>query len=193
MSNPENRRKKLFDFVDIRIVPLLKKGELYKKLTENDEYKNVLYKDTEGGDVKLNKDSIKILKPFLYRPEKTFAKDDEYELSQQLKSIGVEGEKLGWFKNLFKDEKQLHDTFKEIVEIIWDYLQDNRRKVYRGKDFKANHGKTNEDVDYTLFDELLEEFFNDEYSEDCEYKYDMKILNEMKKVLSFEDFLIETF
>ena len=65
--------------------------------------------------------------------------------------------------------------------------------MFKGKDFKANHGKTNEDVDYTLFDELLEEFFNDEYNEDCEYKYDMKILNEMKKVLSFEDFLIETF
>lgn len=194
MADPENKRKKVFDFVDIRIIPLLKKGELYKKLTENEEYKKVLYKEgEEDGEVKLNKEVIKVLKPFLYRPEKTFAKDDEYQLAQLLKEQGVEGEKLGWFKNLFKDEKQIHDTFKEIVEIIWDYFQDNRRSVFKSKDFKANHGKTNEDVDYTLFDELLEEFFNEDYSEDCEYEYDKMILENRPRVLSFENFLIERY
>lgn len=194
LENPENRRKKRFDFVDIRIVPLLKKGELYKKLTENDEYKKVLYTEAEeGGDVKLNKQVIKVLKPFLFRPEKTFAKDDEYQLSQLLKDQGVEGNKLGFFKNLFKDEKQLSDTFKDIVELIWDYLQDNRRKVFKGKDFKPNHGTVEEDVEYTLFDELLEEFFNEDYSEDCEYEYDKMILENTPRVLSFENYLIERY
>lgn len=194
LSDPANKRKKLFDFVDIRIVPLLKKGELYKKLTEKDEFKKVLYKETDGGDVKINKEVISVLKPFLYRPEKTFAKDDEYQLSQQLKDLGVEGEKLGWFKHLFKDEKQLHDTFKDIVELIWDYLQDNRRKVYKGKDFKPNHNTTNEDVEYSVFDELIEEFFNDDYSEECEYEYDLIIEQyDDSRVLTYDDFLWENY
>lgn len=194
LEDPKNKRKKRFDFVDIRIVPLLKKGELYKKLTENDEFKKVLYTETEeGGEVKLNKQVIKVLKPFLFRPEKTFAKDDEYQLSQLLKDQGVEGNKLGFFKSLVKDEKQLSDTFKDIVEIIWDYLQDNRRKVFKGKDFKPNHGTVVEDVEYTLFDELLEEFFNDDYDEECEYEYDMRLLELQDPVLSYEDYLIENF
>jgi hypothetical protein len=38
----------------------------------------------------------------------------------------------------------------------------------------------------------IEEFFNDEYDEETEYEYDLKILNEQQTVLSFEDFLFET-
>jgi hypothetical protein len=111
-----------------------------------------------------------------------------------LKDLGVEGEKLGFFAKLVKDEKQLNDTFKDIVEIIWDYLQDNRRKVYRGKDFKPNHGKAvpeSYEDDLTRFDLLLERFYNDEYDEETEYEYDMKILSEEKNVLSFENYLVD--
>ena len=190
-EDSNNKRKKTYDFVDIRIVPLLKKGDLYKKLVADKKFKNILYKEDDNNNVKLNNDVIKVLKPFLFRPEKTFAKDDEYQLTQLLKDQGIEGEHLGWFKNLFKDEEQLHDTFKDLVEIIWDYLSDNRREVFKKKDFTPNH-KNNEDVEYTLFDELIEEFFNDEYDEETEYEYDMKILNEQQAVLSFEDFLFET-
>ena len=186
----KNKRKKYYDFVDIRIVPLLKKGDLYNKLVDDKRFKKMLYKEDEENNVILNKDVITVLKPFLYRPEKTFAKDDEYQLTQLLKDQGVEGEKLGWFKSLFKDEEQLHDTFKDLVEVIWDYLSDNRRKVFKGKDFTPNH-KTNEDVEYTLFDELIEEFFNEEYDEDTEYEYDNLILESKEDVLSFEDYLIE--
>ena len=85
----------------------------------------------------------------------------------------------------------VHDTFKDIVEIIWDYLSDNRRTIFKKKDFTPNH-KNNEDVEYTLFDELIEEFFNDEYDEETEYEYDSMILENQKPVLSFEDFLFET-
>ena len=190
-EDSNNKRKKTYDFVDIRIVPLLKKGDLYKKLVADKKFKNILYKEDDNNNVKLNNDVIKVLKPFLFRPEKTFAKDDEYQLTQLLKDQGIEGEHLGWFKNLFKDEEQLHDTFKDLVEVIWDYLSDNRREVFKKKDFTPNH-KTNEDVEYTLFDELIEEFFNDEYDEETEYEYDMKILNEQQTILSFEDFLFET-
>ena len=186
-----NKRKKTYDLVDIRIVPLLKKGDLYKKLVGNKELKNILYKEDDSNNIKLNNDVIKVLKPFLFRPEKTCAKDDEYQLTQLLKDQGIEGEHLGWFKNLFKDEEQLHDTFKDLVEIIWDYLSDNRRTVFKKKDFTSNH-KNNEDVEYTLFDELIEEFFNDEYDEETEYEYDSMILENQKPVLSFEDFLFET-
>ena len=140
--------------------------------------------EDEENNVKLNKEVVKVLKPFLFRPEKTFAKDDEYQLTQLLKDQGVEGEHLGWFKNLFKDEEQLNDTFKDLVELIWDYLSDNRRKVFKGKDLIPNHSKkVEEDTEYTLFDELIEEFFNDEYDEETEYEYDVKILNEQKDVL----------
>ena len=192
-TNPEFKRKRVYDFVDIRIVPLLKKGPLYKKLVDNSRFKKVLYKEDEENNVKLNKEVIAVLKPFLFRPEKTFAKDDEYQLTQLLKNQGVEGEHLGWFKKLFKDEEQLHDTFKDIVETIWDYLSENRRKVFKGRDLTPNHGKKNEDVDYTLFDSLIEEFFNEEYDEETEYDYDLDIINETKTVLSFENFLIERY
>lgn len=192
-TNPEFRRKKVYDFVDIRIVPLLKKGPLYKKLVDNSRFKKVLYKEDEENNVKLNKEVIAVLKPFLFRPEKTFAKDDEYQLTQLLKDQGVEGEHLGWFKKLFKDEEQLHDTFKDIVETIWDYLSENRRKVFKGRDLTPNHGKKNEDVNYTLFDSLIEEFFNEEYDEETEYDYDLDIINETSGVLSFENFLIERY
>lgn len=192
-ANPDFRRKKVYDFVDIRIVPLLKKGPLYRKLVDNSRFKKVLYKEDEENNVKLNKEVIAVLKPFLFRPEKTFAKDDEYQLTQLLKDQGVEGEHLGWFKKLFKDEEQLHDTFKDIVETIWDYLSENRRKVFKGRDLTPNHGKKNEDVDYTLFDSLIEEFFNEEYDEETEYDYDLDIINETSGVLSFENFLIERY
>lgn len=193
LSDPVNKRKRTYDFVDIRIIPLLKKGELYKKIVDNKKFKDMLYKEDEENNVKLNKEVIKVLKPFLFRPEKTFAKDDEYQLSQLLKDQGVKGEHLGWFKKLFKDEEQLNDTFKDLVELIWDYLSDNRRKIFKGKDLKPNHGKKNEDVDYTLFDSLIEEFFNEEYDEETEYKYDVEIINKAKDVLSFENFLIEKY
>ena len=192
-TNPDFRRKKVYDFVDIRIVPLLKKGPLYRELVDNSRFKKVLYKEDEENNVKLNKEVIAVLKPFLFRPEKTFAKDDEYQLTQLLKDQGVEGEHLGWFKKLFKDEEQLHDTFKDIVETIWDYLSENRRKVFKGRDLTPNQGKKNEDVDYTLFDSLIEEFFNEEYDEETEYDYDLDIINETKTVLSFENFLIERY
>ncbi len=192
-TNPDFRRKKVYDFVDIRIVPLLKKGPLYRELVDNSRFKKVLYKEDEENNVKLNKEVIAVLKPFLFRPEKTFAKDDEYQLTQLLKDQGVEGEHLGWFKKLFKDEEQLHDTFKDIVETIWDYLSENRRKVFKGRDLTPNHGKKNEDVDYTLFDSLIEEFFNEEYDEETEYDYDLDIINETSGVLSFENFLIERY
>ena len=192
-TNPDFRRKKVYDFVDIRIVPLLKKGPLYRELVDNSRFKKVLYKEDEENNVKLNKEVIAVLKPFLFRPEKTFAKDDEYQLTQLLKNQGVEGEHLGWFKKLFKDEEQLHDTFKDIVETIWDYLSENRRKVFKGRDLTPNHGKKNEDVDYTLFDSLIEEFFNEEYDEETEYDYDLDIINETSGVLSFENFLIERY
>lgn len=192
-TNPDFRRKKVYDFVDIRIVPLLKKGPLYRELVDNSRFKKVLYKEDEENNVKLNKEVIAVLKPFLFRPEKTFAKDDEYQLTQLLKNQGVEGEHLGWFKKLFKDEEQLHDTFKDIVEVIWDYLSENRRKVFKGRDLTPNNGKKNEDVDYTLFDSLIEEFFNEEYDEETEYDYDLDIINETSGVLSFENFLIERY
>ena len=168
----------------------MKKGELYKKLVDDKKFKKMLYKEDEENNVKLNKDVIKVLKPFLFRPEKTFAKDDEYQLTQLLKDQGVQGEKLGWFKNLFKDEEQLHNTFKDLVEVIWDYLSDNKRKMFKSVDFNKNH-KNEELEHYTDFDLLIEDFFNEEYDEDTEYEYDNLILESKEDVLTFEDYLIE--
>ena len=197
-TNPEFKRKRVYDFVDIRIVPLLKKGPLYRELIDNSRFKKVLYKEDEENNVTLNKEVITVLKPFLFRPEKTFAKDDEYQLTQLLKDQGVEGEHLGWFKKLFKDEEQLHNTFKDIVETIWDYLSENRRKVFKSVDLSLNHKgdsvKEGYDyIDYTVFDELLEDFYNDEYDENVEFEYDSKILESQETVLSFENYLIERY
>lgn len=196
MSTPEFKRKKTYDYVDIRIIPLLKKGELYRTLVENEKFKKLLYvENEENNEVKLNKDAIKIIKPYLFRPESTFAREDEHDLSKRLKDEAhVEGEHLGWFKNLFKDEEQLHDVFKDLVEEIWDYLSENRRKVFKVKDFKNNQGLTNEGydfIDYTTYDELVEDLFIEDYDDETEYEYDRNIISEQDTVLSFEDFLFE--
>ena len=188
----EHKSRKYYDFVDLRIVPILKSGDLYKKLIEDKNIKKLLYKEDDKNNVKLNKNVIDVLRPFLYRPEKTFAKTDEYQLAELLKEQGVEGEKLGWFKNLFKDEEQLHDIFKEMIEMIWDYISDNVRTIYKDKDLKPNH-KTNEDY-VSLFDELIEEFDNQDYDDTNDYQYDIIALNdEYGPVLSREDFLNERY
>ena len=193
MDSPEFKRKKTYDYVDIRIIPLLKKGELYRKLVADEKFKKLLYTEDEENNVKLNKDAIKIIKPYLFRPESTFAREDEHDLSRRLKDEAhVEGEHLGWFKNLFKDEEQLHDVFKDLVEEIWDYLSENRRKVFKTKDFTANHtNESYEELEYTVFDEILEDMYTDEYDDEIEYEYDKNIISEQETVLSFEDFLFE--
>lgn len=176
LADPNNKKKKLYDFVDLRIKPLLKKGELYKKLTEYEKIKKLLYASDDSGNVKLRSDVLDVLRPFLYRPEKTFAKDDEYQLSELLKQQGVEGEKLGWFKKLFKNEEQLHDTFKDMVEIIWDYLSDNTRSG-------VNEGL---ESDMTLFDLLIEDFCGVD-DEDDEYEYDRLIGSRYENVDFIEE------
>lgn len=202
MSDPKNKRKKLYDFVDIRIIPLISKksSELYKKLVDDEKIKKILYTDVEKDEkteIVLNKKVVEILKPFLYRPEKTFAKDDEHKLTDLLKEQGIEGEKLGWFKNLFKDAEQIHETFKKMVEIIWDFLSENRREMFKRKDFTSDErfpygkGKKKNEGFETLYDELIEEFYNEEYDEETEYDYDVMIMNETKNVLSFSEYLIQ--
>lgn len=183
MSDSSNSRKKTFDYVDIRIIPLLKKGELHEKFMDNKLMKKLLY-DENG---KINKKSMSIIRPFLLRPEKSFSREDEHGLNAALDKEGIEGEKLGWFKNLFKDEKQLHDVLKEVIEIIWDYISENRRSDFKKKDLKKNHGKTNEEFEYDIDDLLLEDY---EYDDNVEYKYDMFILKEEKRVIpTFEMFI----
>ena len=87
-------------------------------------------------------------------------------------------------------------VFKDMIEVIWDYLSDNRRKVFKVKDFTPTNGKKNESYDhieYTVFDKLLEDFYNDEYDEETEYEYDVKIINERKSIASYEDYLNEIY
>ena len=92
--------------------------------------------------------------------------------------------------------KELNKTFKNLVESIWDYFSSS---IYKKATIKNEEEADLEDLEeegleITVFDKLLEEFFNDEYDEETEYEYDMKILNETKdKVLTFEDFLCERF
>lgn len=185
MNDKKNKRKKLYDFIDLKIIPVLKKGELYKKLIEDKDIKKLLYKKDDDNNIKLNKEVIAVLRPFLYRPEKTFAKDDEYKLADILKKQGIEGKKLGWFKNLFKDEEQLHDTFKNAIEMIWDYLE---KDIERYKDKNAK--KTNESYD-CIFDMLVEEYIGEMMDDAENYEYDLIALNEENNsfILSRDEFL----
>lgn len=185
----------LKDYVDIKIVPLIndKEGKVYKALTDDEKIKKILFKDD-----KLNMDAITVLKPFLFRPEKTFSENDEYALKNLLNGVGVEGEKLSnnkvirGFLNLFKDEEQEHDTFKKIVEIIWDELSNKARSKY--SDIVDNHqsGSVKEGMEYIF--ENDDDYFNEE----CEAEYDECIL-EMRDngeydrvdtyIMNFNDFV----
>jgi hypothetical protein len=187
----EHKSRRTYTYIDIRIIPLLKTGELYNILVGNKSFKKLLYVNDEKDNVVLNKTVLDILKPFLFRPETTFAKDDENELAKRIKKEG--GVKhLGIGKDGFT-------VFKDMIEVIWDYLTENRRKVYKSFDKKKNSGKTEpikegyEVIEYTMLDELLEDFYNDEYDEDTEYEYDVQILNESSPVLSYEDYLNESY
>ena len=96
-------------------------------------------------------------------------------------------------KNEFENDNELNKTFKNLVESIWDYFSNKIHKVYKKAAVKEEDidlaDLEEEGLEMTVFDKLLEEFSNDEYNEETEYKYDMEILNEEHDVLSFEDFL----
>lgn len=200
-------KKDLIDYVDLKIVPLLKDkdSEVYKKLNDDKIIKKILYKDGE-----LNMDAIMVLKPFLFRPEKTFSENDEYELKKRLNGEGIEGQRLSKnkhlrkFLNLFKDEEQEHDTFKKIVEIIWDELGGEKRgKFGYLVDNHTTDGKVNDSFEYDgeygyIFESYeLEE--DDYYDDSCEEEYDEIILEmreqeEIKRkkypvIPCFEDFI----
>ena len=188
----EHKDEKLADWVDVMILPLLtdgnkKKGKkeldttLKDKLQNDEDIKQVLYLK----DGKLNMEVIDAIKEFLYRPEKSFAKDDEHDLANKLDKK-FEKKKSG-LKGIFKKREKLHDTIKRMIEIIWDYILDERRSDWKHKDNKFNTGKTNDSYEYTLFDELIEESFvyEDEEDEDNEeeeeeekddYVYESRVL-----------------
>ena len=202
----EHDEKDFADWVDIKILPLLTVGEkrgkkmdtsLKDELQKDDIIKKVLYKS----DDELNEKTIKVIKEFLYRPEKSFSRDDEHDLKKKLEAEGVEGHKLSFWKNLIKDEEQLHDTIKRIVEIIWDYILEDRRSTWKNKDNKFNTGKTPKDdkesdtdkkaqkesyEEYTLFDQLIEESLLED--DDYEEEEAVPILEQKSEVLSFEDY-----
>lgn len=188
---------KTFDFADIKIIPLLKKGDLHDEIIKNKKFKNLLFKEENGKNPELNSAAIEILKPFLYRPESSFARDDENELNKALADKDIHAEKIGWIKNLFKDEEQLHDTFKELIEKIWDYLSEERRVMFKTVDFNPNRKddvKEDYEVYNTVLDELIEECLNEDYEEDNEYAYDLYIHNlRESRVLTYDDFLMENY
>lgn len=193
-----NSKTKTFDFADIKIIPLLKKGELHDELVKNKKFKNLLFKDNDNNKPELNDAAIEVLKPFLFRPESSFAKDDENELIKQLGDKDIHAEKIGWIKNLFKDEEQLNDTFREMIEKIWDYLSSERRGMFKSVDFNPNRKEDAKNEDYelynTLFDELIEEGINEDYDEDTEYEYDLYIQTiHESRVLSYDDYLLENY
>lgn len=159
LADKKYKKKKLYDFVDMKIIPALKKGELYDKLSEDKDIKKLLYKNDGNKKVQVNNEVIKVLRPLLYHPEKTFAEKDEHELSKLLKEYDVD---LSWIKKLFTG-KRLHDVFKKAIEMIWGYLKDGK---------KVNEGYE------TIFDELVEDYMGQEVDDDENYEYDLIALYE---------------
>lgn len=189
----EHKRNRTYDFVDIKIVPLLKHGTLYKELTSDENIKKLLYVVNENGNLKLNKEVLNILKPFLFKPGNTFNR----QFTNLAKTTGADTERIEKIKDEFENDNELNKTFKNLVESIWDYFSNKIHKVYKKAAVKEEDvdlaDLEEEGLEMTVFDELLEEFSNDEYNEETEYKYDMEMLNEEQDVLSFEDFLIERY
>lgn len=189
----EHKRNRTYDFVDIKIIPLLKHGTLFKTLTSDENFKKLLYVVNENGNLKLNKEVLGILKPFLFKPENTFNR----QFTNLAKRSDADVERIEKIKKEFKDDNELNKTFKNLVESIWDYFSSNIHKVYRKaaikKDEEVDLADLEEEgyevINLTVFDELLEECLNDEYNEETEYKYDIQILNEEKEILSYEDYL----
>lgn len=169
LSKATEKRLKLksdeiFDFVDIKIIPLLsdKESDVYKELNDDKNIKKLLYKNDE-----LNLDLIKVLKPFLFRPEKTFSQSDDYALDTIINSI-EDGENKNDKKGLVSklldklkwSSEKVHDTFKNIVEIIWDNLSDSvRSKMGKAVDGRKKKEDVSESFE-SLFDRLVEEFLD---------------------------------
>ena len=173
MNDKKYKKKKLYDFVDMKIVPALKKGELYNELVKDKDIKKLLYKDNDNKKIQVNKEVITVLKPFLYRPEKTFAEKDEHKLAELLKKYDAD---LNWFKKLFGG--RINNVFKKAIEIIWDYLRDGNKKVNEGYE--------------TIFDELVEDYMGQEIDDDENYEYDLIALNEDNSfVLSRDEFIMQ--
>ena len=188
------KKKKVYDYADVKIIPHLKKGtDLYKELIKDENIKKLLYTDKDGNEGELNMAAIEVLREFLYRPERTFARDDEHDLTAKLNEKGINGIRISWIKNLFKDEQQLHDTFKDAIEIIWDYLLDGRRDTFKDLDNNPRSKKKIKEEYSSLFDEMIEEDFETEYDEELEYEFDIRLLKETKDILSFEDYILERY
>ena len=176
----DHKDMEFVDWVDVKILPLLTDGEkrkgvldasLKNSLLEDKDIKKILYKD--DGKL-LNDDTVKIIKDFLFRPEKEFTEEDANELSQKLKDdTKVDGENLGLFKGMFKKPEDIQETLKKLIEMIWKYTLRNIRKPSKKKTDDINE-------EYTLFDQLIEESFIDD---DKDYP----------EVLSFEDFVTEKY
>ena len=88
----------------------------------------LLFDDTEsedGKDTTMNTnifyDEDLNLKQFLYRPLKTFPREDKVKLAE-----GVNKYLKGKSK---KEKKHAYDTIKSMIEIIWNNIRKNVRKA----------------------------------------------------------------
>ena len=117
-----------YDFVDAKIIPFINRpdSEVYKELHDDKDVAELLFDDTEDGeDTTMNTnifyDEDLNLKQFLYRPLKTFPREDKVKLAE-----GVNKYLKGKSK---KEKKHAYDTIKSMIEIIWNNIRKNVRRA----------------------------------------------------------------
>ena len=125
-----------YDFVDAIIIPFIsKENSAVNKELKNDKEVAELIFDKDGNiDTDIITDKTLNLKQFLFRPAKTFGKEDKVKLAEGINK---------YLKGKNKKEKlEAYNTAKRMIEIIWRNMYENiRRNVQR----KTSQLQTSED------------------------------------------------
>lgn len=117
-----------YDFVDARIVPFISKPntQVNKELKADKDVAEMLFDKDGNVDTELIDNKDLNLKQFLYRPAKTFGREDKLKLAEGINK---------YLKGHNKKEKlEAYNIAKRMIEIIWRNLYENiRRHSRRGQ------------------------------------------------------------
>ena len=125
-----------YDFVDAIIIPFISKenSAVNKELKNDKEVAELIFDEDGNIDTDIITDPTLNLKQFLFRPAKTFGKEDKVKLAEGINK---------YLKGKNKKEKlEAYNTAKRMIEIIWRNMYENiRRNVQR----KTSQLQTSED------------------------------------------------
>ena len=111
-----------YDYIDAVVVPYIsrKNSEVYKELAADEDVAELILTKDGDIDTSIIDDEVLNLKQFLYRPGKTFGKEDKVNLVNSINK---------YLKGRNRKEKlDAYNVVKRMIEIIWRNMSETIRK-----------------------------------------------------------------